>query len=618
MKDIVLLPRPRKMTLSTGEISLVGGKLILVDSLPSRESLFGATRLQKALLKNANVYWEISASNSVPDDQVGITLRVDPGRVPYHQGYEILINSGSIRITGSNEAGVFYGVCTFIQLLTQSVPHPIAQLPCLHILDYPDFSARGVMLDISRDKVPTLDTVCELVDRLASWKINQLQLYTEHTFAYRNHPEPWAKASPFTGEDILILDAFCRERYVELVPNQNSFGHMHRWLMYPKYRSLAECPNGYNFPWGNHSNDPFTLCPSDPGSLQLIREMYDELLPHFFSRLFNVGCDETWDLGQGRSQSECKIRGTGRVYLDFLLKIYNEVRARGRRMQFWGDIILQHPELVAELPEDVIALEWGYEANQPFDEHCAKYAAAGMDFYVCPGTSSWNSIAGRTDNALANLISAAESGVKHGAIGYLNTDWGDSGHWQPLPVSYLGFAAGAAYSWSIEANRELDIIHALSSYAFDDPSGNLGRVAYDLGNVYHAIGLEPANASALFGALQTPLGQIKDYQGPVTLESLYKTLTKIDAALAPLASSRSTRPDAELIFCEFRFAARALRHSCYRIFLAFGTSEKSQAELAADIDELITEHEAIWLARNRPGGLVDSKARFQLVKADYL
>ena len=618
MTETILLPLPRQMMPLPGELSLSGGKMILIESSPAQNLQFPARRWQNALLKNANIHWEITTSKAVPADQIGLTMRIDPDHLPYRQGYELIIDPKTIHITGSDEAGLFYGVCTLIQLLTQATLHPIAQIPCMHIRDYPDFQARGVMLDISRDKVPTLETVIELVDRLASWKINQLQLYTEHTFAYRNHPEPWAHATPFTGDDILLLDAFCRQRYIDLVPNQNSFGHLQRWLTHPQYKPLAECPDGYDYPWGGHSDEPFTLCPSDPGSIQLIREMYDELLPHFTSRMINVGCDETWDLGRGRSRDECVQKGTGRVYLNFLVKIYKEVLARGRRMQFWGDIILQHPELVPDLPRDVIALEWGYEANHPFDEHCAKFADVGLDFYVCPGTSSWNSIAGRTDNALGNLASAAENGIKHGAIGYLNTDWGDNGHWQPLPVSYVGFAAGAAYSWSFEANQRLDIAKASSLYALDDPTGNLGRVAYDLGNIYREIGLVPENASALFTALQNPLTKIKDNRDSMTPEKIHKSLQGIDDALEPLAPARSTSPDADLINREFRFAAHALRHACYRILFANGSDAKSKVDLASDIDEIIHEHEAVWLARNRPGGLVDSVERFQKIKMDYL
>ncbi len=64
--------------------------------------------------------------------------------------------------------------------------------------DHPDLPVRGVMLDISRDKVPTMATLEAVIDRLASLKVNQVQLYSEHTFAYRNHPEVHAAASPST------------------------------------------------------------------------------------------------------------------------------------------------------------------------------------------------------------------------------------------------------------------------------------------------------------------------------------------------------------------------------------------------------------------------------------
>ena len=185
---------------------------------------------------------------------------------------------------------MFYAICTLVQILQQS--H--RGLPCLTISDWPDFPARGVMLDISRDKVPTMETLFDLVDMLASWKVNQLQLYTENAFAYRRHPVVWANASPMTGQEVMALDQYCRQRYVELVPNQNSFGHMQRWLVHAQYSHLGE---------GAEPN--CTLCPTDPASLAFVSSLYDELLPHFSSSLFNVGCDET-QVGEGRSKAECE------------------------------------------------------------------------------------------------------------------------------------------------------------------------------------------------------------------------------------------------------------------------------------------------------------------------
>src|SRR6185436_16742198 len=148
--------------------------------------------------------------------------------------------------------------------------------------------------------------------------------------------------------------------------------------------------------------------------------------------------------------------------------------------QFWGDIIIEQPELIAELPKDAIALEWGYEADHPFLDHAQRFAESGLEFTVCPGTSSWNSLAGRADNALRNLALAAVAGHESGARGCLITDWGDFGHLQPLPVSYLGFLAGAGFAWNVEAAaaplsqpwREL-----LARWAFDDAGQGAGALA---------------------------------------------------------------------------------------------------------------------------------------------
>jgi hypothetical protein len=362
------------------------------------------------------------------------------------------------------------------------------------------------------------------------------------------------------------------------------------------------------------------LCPGNPGSLELVCSLYDELLPHFTSRMFNVNCDETFDLGQGRSRDECEKRGTGRVYLEFLLKIYQQVKARSKTMQFWGDIIVQHPDLIPELPKDSIALEWGYEADHPFGEHGAHFAAAGLPFYVCPGTSSWCSIAGRTDNTLGNLLNAAENGLKHGATGYLVTDWGDDGHWQVLPVSFLGLAVGAAYSWALDANRDMDVPRAVSQHVFRDPTGTMGRVAYDLGNVYRAVGLELPNASALFSVLQWPLLQVRAALG-VPPAALRRTLKAIDRAMRGLERARIDRPDAALIVQEYELTARLLRHACRRGLLALERNPVKAAALCRALDQdmrqIIRDYSRLWLKRNRPGGLADSVARLEKVRKDY-
>src|SRR5690606_12032611 len=319
------------------------------------------------------------------------------------QGYVLTVGEREgISIQPGGEPGLQYALATLAQLIRAAEGAPgQLELPSLVIQDWPDVPRRGVLLDISRDKVPTLATLKSLVDRLASFKLNQLQLYMEHAFAYPGHELVWRDASPLCAEEIRELDDHCAARHVELVPNQNSFGHMQRWLVHPPYRALAECPDGFEHPW-NWSGEPYGLCATDPASLRFLEGLYDALLPNFRSHQFNVGLDETFDLGAGRSRAACEARGTERVYLEFLREVHARVQARGRTMQFWGDIVIKRPDLLPELPRDAIALEWGYEADHPFAEHLAQLRAAGLACYVCPGTSSWCSIAGRTENALLN------------------------------------------------------------------------------------------------------------------------------------------------------------------------------------------------------------------------
>lgn len=609
--SLILLPEPKQLELTGNDFVLPVDGLIWIENGQPADVMRSSARFEALLWKQLGFNWE-TVTGKTPEDQVKLSYRIDPGAVKQMQGYQLSIREHGVTIVGHDGSGLFYGTTTLLQIIQQFG----AQIPCLEIVDWPDFPARGVMLDISRDKVYRMETLYELVDRLASWKMNQLQLYTEHTFAYRFHPEVWKDASPMTGEEILYLDQYCRDRYVELVANQNSFGHLTRWLKLPEYEQLAEISGKFAVPWGEMEG-PFSLSPALPESFAFIQSLYDELIPHFSSHMVNVGCDETFDVGVGKSKALCEERGSGRVYLDFLLKIYHDLKRRGKTMQFWGDIIIQHPELVPELPDDVIALEWGYEASHPFDEHGEQFAASKIPFYVCPGTSAWNTIAGRTTNCIENIRNAAKNGMKHGAIGLLNTDWGDNGHWQVYPVNFLGLAVGAAYSWAAERADQVQIIDALSRFAFDDPTGSMGRIAYELGDLYKCAGFEPANASALFGLMQMPLESIRQHP-LLNAESLFDCVKKIDEIMEGLAEERMAREDAAMIRDEFNLTAMMLKHACWRGLMAVkNPAAPERAAMLDDLRTIIVAYRAIWMKRNRPGGLADSLARLETLLKEY-
>ena len=615
VSTVHLLPKPQRLEQYDGSLRLQQQDLIALNVPYPATLFFTAKRVQQALQDYADVKWEI-VGGDLPAE---LRILIDDSMAKA-EGYRLRIRDSGIEIIGNDTAGVFYGVGTLIQLIQTHG----ATLPLVEIEDYPDFPARGVMLDISRDKVPTMETLYELIDMLASWKINQFQLYTEHTFAYRNHKKVWEKASAISAEEIMALDAYCRERFVELVPNQNSFGHMHRWFEHEPYLSLAESETELPTPWGTIL-PPFSLSPTEPGSLELIKELFIELLPNFTSQQFNVGCDETFDLGMGKTKGWVEERGKGRVYLDFLLEIYQLVKLHGKTMQFWGDIINQYPELVPEIPKDTIALEWGYENDHDFPGKSKLFSESGVPFYVCPGTSTWNTIAGRTDNCIGNLQNAAENGLKYGAIGFLNTDWGDRGHWQTLPISYLGYAYGAAVSWAYEANKDIDLPMVLSLFAFRDETGVMGKLAYDLGNAYLKPGAVPHNASLLNNIYLSALAEMRGvkigkdiFADQAQLKvNFAETVDYIDGVMMSLEENEMQREDAELVEQEFVSAANMIRHGARRALLELADGSGDKDQLAANFDSIVADFRKVWLARNRPGGLDDSVARLNNARKLY-
>lgn len=618
-----LLPRPRSLILGDGRYRLPRSGVLAVRSDPQTQ-LFSARRLRRALDRATGGHWSIVGGG--PAD---INLEIVAGRTPA-QGYRLEIGPLGVSVVAGDPPGHFYGVGTLCQLLATQGPN----LPTLVIDDSPELGVRGVMLDISRDKVPTLATLKGLVDLLASWKINQFQLYMEHTFAYRAHPEVWATASPLSADEILDLDQYCLERHVELVPNQNSFGHMERWFAHPRYRPMAETQLGVSLPWGEVTRWPFTLSPAHPDALAFLDGLYAELLPNFSSGRFNAGCDETFDLGSGRASTLVAAEGKPRVWLDFVEAIRTLAARHGRSLQVWGDMVRRNPELIAELPRDVTILDWGYEQERSLARSAEPLAQAGQPFYLCPGTSSWSSLAGRTDNAVANILDAVESAHQHGAHGVLLTDWGDGGHWQHLPVSFLGYAWAAALTWSLSANRDLDLTRALDRFAFGDSAGVMGRLAFDLGNAYQKPGFRHGNTSPLHSIYTTTIAQARTrsprpragaeilasdqslrQRMQLTLDWVEQASADLDRAALLPAGEPHLIHDPALLAREFAHTAAMLRHAARRALFELGAAEPGAAELRRELDTITAEFVALWPIRNRPGGLPDSLGRLLSARA---
>jgi hexosaminidase len=515
------------------------------------------------------------------------------------QGYELRIGDDAVTIDAADSAGEFYARATLDQLRRTHA----GALPGGTITDWPDVPVRGVMLDISRDKVPTLATLLELIDRLASWKVNQIQLYTEHTFAYRDHEDVWRDASPMTADEIRAIDDYCRARHVELVPNQNCLGHMDRWLRHSRYQPLALAPSG--FVQRGQRRRPSTIDPGNPGSLALVRGLLAELLPNFTSRRVHVGLDEPWELPAERIDD----------YVSFLRALRSLPELGGREMLVWGDILAGRPDVIAALPDGVTVCEWGYDDHFPFAARAEVFAGQSQPFWTCPGTSSWLSILGRVTNMRGNCAGAATAAIEYHGGGVLNTDWGDLGHLQYLPISDPGFAYGAAVAWCLETNRDLELATALSTHCYDDRTGELGAALVALGDVHRISQVQLDNVASI--ALHLYYPQLDLGRGPLkgfTPDEFDAVLAALDAADGRVERAEPRRADGDVVKAELHTGIalmRLLAHDALARLAAGGALGSVPAEhrlaLAAELEPVIEQHRRLWHARNRPGGYPDSE-----------
>jgi len=518
------------------------------------------------------------------------------------QGYRIKIHTKGIDVFAATETGEYYA----IQTLKDLAAIYGNRLPACTIEDEPDFKRRGVYLDCSRGKVPKLSTLKDLVVRLAHWKINELQLYIENVFTFKKHPDIGKGYSPFTPNEILELQDFCKLHHVRLAGSLASFGHLEKILALPKYRHLGELPGYRGLPGGT------TLCPVDAGSIKLISELYSEFIPLFEAEDFNVCCDETWELGEGKSKKLAERIGKGRVYLDFILKIYRLCKKYKKRMNIWADIVLKHPELLNKLPKDIVLLNWEYEQNGKNIYKTKELAKAGLPFMVCPGTSGWLTHGSRLPNSMANVANFAKQGRKFHAEGLLNTDWGDNGHRNFLGASLHSFAHGAAQSWNGKKVDNKKFTENFCFHFFGENTGRLADIIRLLGSSYITCGTNVPNKSWLYFALVEPMKNIQpdSYINMMNEKGLKKIIKQFsDESIWPKLS-RQTESFEKIAYEELKLAARMDCLAAKRVLAIRGVKSGFSKK---DIQKMAKDFKKLWLVRNKISRLNDNLKLFKAI-----
>lgn len=534
--------------------------------------------------------------------------------------YFINVYQNYIECIYSNKEGLHNAVCTLRQLLLN-----INKLTTCSIYDEPLFKVRSVMIDISRNKVPKLETLKETAYKLSLLKINDIQLYIEgRSFYYSFLDEFYEDKNNFLlPEEVLELYNYCKEIGVILTPNTNCFGHMAYWLNQPKLQHLALKSEGFEFSKHGCRGYAQTIDPDNEEAYQFVIKLLDELLVSFPDcKRMTIGGDEPFEL-----LFPTKDPNTNEIYMKHMTKVINHIKAKGITPCMWGDVAKEYPETLESF-KDAVLLEWGYDAGHITEKNCKMYADSGSTYMVCPGTSGWLTFAGRMENMVQNYKDAAINGGCNGAIGMVITDWNDGGSYSQLPTNLLSYAYGACYAWGENNILKEDIHTYLDDCLFEC---KLSKSIYNLGNYYLCQDNLLVNMTKLYNSFFSCQTDginidIKSYSDCAALSNNkcvlnYEEIDRTEKYLQEWYNNFDLTVDNQYVK-ELDFTYRLIKHSLklnyfYLELMNVRNCIDGIKYLLSDVRELMALYSHIWHNRNKESDYKYSVKRLQILECKY-
>ncbi len=386
-------------------------------------------------------------------DHLGVSENED-------QAYRLTINRNFIRMEATTSAGLFYATQSLKQLyryaFLNSTDGNIA-LPCMTITDWPNFKLRAWQDDISRGPIVKMEYLKRLIPQLAECKLNAFSLYTEHTFKTKCHPD-LAPTDAFTAEEIKELEDFCKPYHIQIIGNQQCFGHFEEILCNPFYSDLADTK--------------WNLNPAKEETYRFLEDHLKEVAKAYKSPYFNINCDETECLGQGYAKAYVDSVGAETVYYQHLNRVNRMLRPYRKRVMMWGDIADKHPEILENLDKDLFLIAWTYVGKDDFNDFLKPYVASGHKFFVAPGVSLSERVWPKHYEFKSNIPHLCRDGYKNGAIGVINTCWDDYGE-SLTNCALYGLVLGAEMSWNAVSTNDRGTEANFTSHLLGSTSDNI-------------------------------------------------------------------------------------------------------------------------------------------------
>jgi|GEM_PF-92521 len=331
------------------------------------------------------------------------------------QGYKLEVSAGRATVYALDAAGLFYGLQTLVQLLG-----PDGVIPAVSITDWPDTSLRAMNLDL-RQTFSKPELLTAYLAEFARYKTNAILIEYEDKFPFQSYPEFAHPQHALSRSQLEELKRNAHEHFIEIIPLQQSFGHLEYVLRHEGWRHLRETEQSTG-----------EICPSHPATFGLITTLLEEMIDaHPDSRYIHLGCDEVYSLCECE---RCKIEFEGvreRAFIAFLNRLIAFTAERGKQPIFWHDMLDKcPPEELAKLDQRSAAMIWIYNGRNIEAEvtsHANKFRALGIEVMGAPAVRSFDwaehqnypVLLNRTDN----LLQWAETADKLNLGCVVATNW---------------------------------------------------------------------------------------------------------------------------------------------------------------------------------------------------
>jgi hexosaminidase len=619
-----LIPQPRTIQKGKGRFDLSDGCVILWqegigDRLPAE---LVASSIREATGLDVNIAAE--KNGATPKDRVivfGDSRRSGLARTILREnhvatlpsfgkeGYMLYVNEHSVVVTADSAPGFFYGAQTLIQLVHSS---PSAIIPALTIRDWPLMEIRGISDDISRGQVSNLENFKKIIRVLASYKMNVYMPYIEDMFTFDKHPLIGKGRGALTKDEVAELDEYAKRYHVEVIPIYESLGHQEHMLSIPEYNAYAEV-----------ADTPWSLSPAKQETYELLNELYSEICPAFSSPYFHIGCDESWDIGKGASKELVEKMGVAGVHAQHYKKVHALATRYGKKVMMYGDICLEHPEIIEKLPRDITIVDWHYDAAKRYPS-IKKFQDAGFRVLVSPATQAWTRIFPHYDAAAVNIENFIKRGYEQGVWGEVTSTWGDNGAENLREPNYYGFAFSADCAWSPDKatytsfkKRFFPQFYGTDIPALPEAFDHLVRINRLFPNNFRLTWDEPfqkeptgrtvEKAQALKELMEDTLDKLKSAEGDVKRN-------QDNIRYLRLAARRGAWL-ARKILCEVNVAQLEEATGPTRLAAEECVSECRSA--ADELEQIKEEFRKLWLLTNKEAGLAFNLDRYDRQIRDF-